>query len=700
MNLRELTLKNFKKHRNLTVQFDDTLTVIRGANWAGKSTVLKAILFALFGASAVPGKRDGLTTRGESGMEVRLTLGTGEVITRTVSTCTVTLDGKVVASGHTPCNEWVSKSLGLSSADALALCHSPQSQTAALLSLGTAKINRLVEQISGADEVEILALKCAGKIKALEIQQVPVPDLFEVSDKVSEAEKTEAHALLLLTQAQEVLSQSKEQYQSASDAWRAAVHHNSAVAKAQSYVKQCEQFSEQAIELEEEAAKLQATADEIPADADVPLREEHERLSRQAAEHSHLIRWFSSVGQTWVEGEKLRPEVEKLTGAVANAEQEVAAARTAVQEAQDSYTVARVEWQGLEKARIEATCSACKRPFDAQHAEKNAVLLEEALARRDAAKIKLEQEEKALAVASEARAGLSKRLQTLQAALPPEGYEQTFAEMTAKLEATPEVSRETLDALARQVSEAGAKTLHKKFCEDQARDARGKAVKLREKVAALLPHIEGHDLPLEDEAELKAEQGACASRVSEAQAACQELFGQHAKAKADAEHARAALSAAVKLHDEQKDIGTALARWESFRSWLRNNKNRLLGDLWDSLTAYTSDFIAQATEGAATGLVRGADGGFSVIEDGESVPADGGISGGMAAIAGTALKLSLGSCLPVSPGFILLDEPSSELDNDRAAALASALSTAGVQVILVTHRTGEEYVAGTVVTLE
>jgi ABC-type protease/lipase transport system fused ATPase/permease subunit len=72
----------------------------------------------------------------------------------------------------------------------------------------------------------------------------------------------------------------------------------------------------------------------------------------------------------------------------------------------------------------------------------------------------------------------------------------------------------------------------------------------------------------------------------------------------------------------------------------------------------------------------------------------------MAAIAGTALKLSLGSCLPVSPGFILLDEPSSELDNDRAAALASALSTAGVQVILVTHRTGEEYVAGTVVTLE
>jgi DNA repair protein SbcC/Rad50 len=700
MKLRELTLKNFKKHRNLTVQFDDTLTVIRGANWAGKSTVLKAVLFALFGASAVPGKRDGLTTRGESGMEVRLTLGTGEVITRTVSTCTVTLDGKVIASGHTPCNEWVSKSLGLSSADALALCHSPQSQTAALLSLGTAKINRLVEQISGADEVEVLALKCAGKIKALEIQQVPVPDLSEVSDKVSEAESTEAQALLLLTQAQEVLSQAKEQHQDSFDAWQAAVQHNAAVAKAQSYVKQCEQFSEQSIELEDEAAKLLATAEEIPADADVPLREEHERLSRQAAEHAHLIRWFSTVGQTWVEGEKLRPEVEKLTGAVASAEQEVVATRTAVQEAQANYTVARAEWQGLEKARTDAICSTCKRPFDAEHAEKNATLLKDALVRRDSAKVKLEQEEKVLAAALEAHTTVSKRLQALKASLPPEGYEQTFAEMTAKLEATPEVSRETLDDLARRVSEAGAKTLHKKFCEDQAREAREKAVKLREKVAALLPHIEGHDLPFEDEVELKAEQDDCARLVSESQAACQELFGQHAKAKADAEHARAEFSAAAKLHDEQKDIAARLARWESFQKWLRSNKNRLLGDLWDSLTAYTSDFITQATEGAATGLVRGADGGFSVIEDGESVPADGGISGGMAAIAGTALKLSLGSCLPVSPGFILLDEPSSELDNDRAAALASALSTAGVQVILVTHRTGEEYVAGTVVTLE
>lgn len=700
MNLRELTLKNFKKHRNLTVQFDDTLTVIRGANWAGKSTVLKAILFALFGSSAVPGKRDGLTTRGESGMEVRLTLGTGEVITRTVNTCTVTLDGKVVASGHTPCNEWVSRSLGLSSADALALCHSPQSQTAALLSLGTAKINRLVEQISGADEVEILALKCAGKIKALEIQQVPVPDLSEVSDRVSEAEEADAHAHLLLTLAQEVLSQSKEQYQSASDAWRAAVQHNAAIAKAQSYVKQCEQFSEQAIELEDEAAKLQATADEIPADADVPLREEHERLSRQAAEHAHLIRWFSSVGQTWVEGEKLRPEVEKLTGAVAKTTEVLETCRAAVQEAKEQDALARAEWARLDADRKAGICQSCKRPFDSASDDTHSYLLEGAEHRRDAARIKLEEECSVLKEAEAAHATASKRLQTLQAALPPEGYEQTFAEMTAKLEATPEVSRETLDALARQVSEAGAKTLHKKFCEDQAREARGKAVKLREKVAALLPHIEGHDLPLEDEAELKVAQDACASRVSESQAACQELFGQHAKAKADAEHARAAFNAAVKLHDEQKNIATTLARWESFRSWLRNNKNRLLGDLWDSLTAYTSDFIAQATEGAATGLVRGADGGFSVIEDGESVPADGGISGGMAAIAGTALKLSLGSCLPVSPGFILLDEPSSELDNDRAAALASALSTAGVQVILVTHRTGEEYVAGTVVTLE
>ena len=58
MNLERLHLLNFKKHEELLVDLSEGgLTVIRGPNWAGKSTVLQGIMFALFGPGAVPGKK-------------------------------------------------------------------------------------------------------------------------------------------------------------------------------------------------------------------------------------------------------------------------------------------------------------------------------------------------------------------------------------------------------------------------------------------------------------------------------------------------------------------------------------------------------------------------------------------------------------------------------------------------------------------
>lgn len=48
MIIEELTLKNFKSHKNSKIEFNDDITVILGQNGAGKSTLLEAIRFALF----------------------------------------------------------------------------------------------------------------------------------------------------------------------------------------------------------------------------------------------------------------------------------------------------------------------------------------------------------------------------------------------------------------------------------------------------------------------------------------------------------------------------------------------------------------------------------------------------------------------------------------------------------------------------
>ena len=54
----KLEMKNFRQHEDLTITFKDGLNVIRGANEAGKSTLIEAILYALFGAKSL---RDTLT---------------------------------------------------------------------------------------------------------------------------------------------------------------------------------------------------------------------------------------------------------------------------------------------------------------------------------------------------------------------------------------------------------------------------------------------------------------------------------------------------------------------------------------------------------------------------------------------------------------------------------------------------------------
>lgn len=77
--IKTLQLKNFRQHTDLALSFDQGVTVLRGANEAGKSTVFEAIAYALFGARAT--RNNELTTWGqpEGSHQVVLTFEIGGV---------------------------------------------------------------------------------------------------------------------------------------------------------------------------------------------------------------------------------------------------------------------------------------------------------------------------------------------------------------------------------------------------------------------------------------------------------------------------------------------------------------------------------------------------------------------------------------------------------------------------------------------
>src|SRR5512142_2032921 len=60
MRLNSLRLCNFRQHADTYITFDTGLTGIIGTNGSGKTTILEAIAWALYGNSATRGTRDSI----------------------------------------------------------------------------------------------------------------------------------------------------------------------------------------------------------------------------------------------------------------------------------------------------------------------------------------------------------------------------------------------------------------------------------------------------------------------------------------------------------------------------------------------------------------------------------------------------------------------------------------------------------------
>ncbi len=111
MHLNKLAMRNFKKYRRSEVDFQDGLTGIIGSNGSGKSTIVEAIAWALYGNRASTIKRDYIKSaraRDSDNVEVMLHLGMGRqelAIYRSMKGKNLTpeayllLDGQRIAAG-------------------------------------------------------------------------------------------------------------------------------------------------------------------------------------------------------------------------------------------------------------------------------------------------------------------------------------------------------------------------------------------------------------------------------------------------------------------------------------------------------------------------------------------------------------------------------------------------------------------------
>ena len=158
-----VTLTNFRQHKNLHVDFSSGVTVVRGENEGGKTTLLEAIMFAMFGVSAC--RNNDLTTWDEakSSHKVQLNfVGSDSETYRIIRSqrsaelvCTGSTN--LMVSGQTDVTAKVEELLGLKPGVGEQLMFVGQGSTRGILAKGgQADAIKMIESLAELDLVEKL----------------------------------------------------------------------------------------------------------------------------------------------------------------------------------------------------------------------------------------------------------------------------------------------------------------------------------------------------------------------------------------------------------------------------------------------------------------------------------------------------------------------------------------------------------------
>lgn len=234
MRLSRLRLVNFRQHAESTLLFESGLTGIIGANGSGKTTILEAIKWALYGGDATRGTIDSIRfARASARAPVRVELdfdlaGHRYHVVRALTTADLYVDGgeQPIASGSSAVSDVIRRKLGMSLDEFDNTYFTAQKQLAVMATLTAPARAQFLSRVLGYEKLRSAQDLCDERRKALRHESagmregMPDPEtlvrqLAEANERLRDAQTRAASAVLEQSRAQLVLGALQPQWAAA-----------------------------------------------------------------------------------------------------------------------------------------------------------------------------------------------------------------------------------------------------------------------------------------------------------------------------------------------------------------------------------------------------------------------------------------------------------------------------------------------------